>query len=150
MRYAEEDSNLHPVIPDQALKAIVGVCVVSMWLWSVVCGRGIGRVGRSGRRECCHGRCHGLGADAGRGLPDACFAPPDRLASEEKERAASRIRLLLARGAALVRSNDECRDHAKAKVHTMPPLARGERHERLPYDVWQIHLDPSTGRDRES
>jgi hypothetical protein len=29
---AEEDSNLHPVIPDQALKWIWAVCDASVWL----------------------------------------------------------------------------------------------------------------------
>jgi hypothetical protein len=29
---AEEDSNLHPVIPDQALKRIWAVCDASVWL----------------------------------------------------------------------------------------------------------------------
>ena len=57
-RCAEEDSNLHPVIPDQALNLVTRLSYASVACQIVrivpKCGR-YGRIGRSGR---CHGSCH--------------------------------------------------------------------------------------------
>jgi hypothetical protein len=38
---ADEDSNLHPVIPDQALKPIVGVCALSIGSAASFVSRGL-------------------------------------------------------------------------------------------------------------
>jgi hypothetical protein len=35
IKCAEEDSNLHPVIPDQALKHILRPSITSAWLYSI-------------------------------------------------------------------------------------------------------------------
>ena len=56
---AEEDSNLHPVIPDQALNLATRVSYASRSRQSVLCVQRSGRNGRIGRNGCCQGCCHG-------------------------------------------------------------------------------------------
>jgi hypothetical protein len=56
---AEEDSNLHPVIPDQALNLVRWVSDASRACPSVHCVQGSGRYGRIRRSGSCHACCHG-------------------------------------------------------------------------------------------
>jgi hypothetical protein len=58
-RCAEEDSNLHPVIPDQALNLVTQVSYPSESRQIVRIVRFGGRYGHIGRSGCCHGCCHG-------------------------------------------------------------------------------------------
>jgi hypothetical protein len=58
-RCAEEDSNLHPVIPDQALNLVTQSGDPSKSCSSVQIVWSRGRSGRIGRSGCCHGCCHG-------------------------------------------------------------------------------------------
>ena len=58
-RCAEEDSNLHPVIPDQALNLVTRVSYPSGSRQIVRIVPARGRCGRIGRSGCCHARCHG-------------------------------------------------------------------------------------------
>src|SRR5215208_6434328 len=55
---AEEDSNLHPVIPDQALNLARESVDPSRSCRSVQMVRSRGRCGRIRRSGCCHGCCH--------------------------------------------------------------------------------------------
>src|SRR5829696_2954530 len=55
VRWAEEDSNLHPVIPDQALNLARQMSYASRSRSSVQIVRGSGRNGRYGGSRCCHG-----------------------------------------------------------------------------------------------
>ena len=57
-RCAEEDSNLHPVIPDQALNLVTLVSYPSAPRQIVRIVPAHGRYGRIGRSGCCHGCCH--------------------------------------------------------------------------------------------
>jgi hypothetical protein len=59
-RCAEEDSNLHPVIPDQALNLVTRLSYPSQSRQIVRSVRESGRCGRIGRFGCCHGCCHDL------------------------------------------------------------------------------------------
>ena len=54
---AEEDSNLHPVIPDQALNLVTRVSYPSASRQIVRIVPTCGRCGRIGRSGCCHGCC---------------------------------------------------------------------------------------------
>ena len=56
---AEEDSNLHPVILDQALNLARRVSNTSRSCRSVQIVQPRGQYGRNGRSGCCHGCCHG-------------------------------------------------------------------------------------------
>ena len=56
---AEEDSNLHPVIPDQALNLVTRLSYPSVACQIVRIVPARGRYGRIGRSGCCHGCCHG-------------------------------------------------------------------------------------------
>ena len=58
---AEEDSNLHPVIPDQALNLVTRLSYPSESRQIVRIGPPCGRYGRIGRSRCCHGCCHERG-----------------------------------------------------------------------------------------
>ena len=60
---AEEDSNLHPVIPDQALNLVTRVSYPSDASIASRTSGILDAYGRIGRSGCCHGCCHG---DAGR------------------------------------------------------------------------------------
>jgi hypothetical protein len=57
-RCAEEDSNLHPVIPDQALNLAREIVDPSRSCRSVQIVWSCGRYGRIRRSGCCHGCCH--------------------------------------------------------------------------------------------
>ena len=57
-RCAEEDSNLHPVIPDQALNLVTRVSDTSESRQIVRSVRESGRCGRIGRCGCCRRCCH--------------------------------------------------------------------------------------------
>ena len=57
-RCAEEDSNLHPVIPDQALNLVTQLSYASIRCQIVHYVHNSGRSGRIGRSGCCHGCCH--------------------------------------------------------------------------------------------
>ena len=56
---AEEDSNLHPVIPDQALNLVTRVSYPSLCVHIVQNVQNVRKSGHIGRSGCCHGCCHG-------------------------------------------------------------------------------------------
>jgi hypothetical protein len=74
---AEEDSNLHPVIPDQALKLVTRVSYPSLCVHIVQIVQPRGRYGRNGRSGCCHGCCPGHPA-GGSVTRQECRWPPSR------------------------------------------------------------------------
>src|SRR3954454_3564768 len=54
---AEEDSNLHPVSPDQALNLIRACRMRAVSFYAVDSVHAGEHIGRSGRSGCCHGCC---------------------------------------------------------------------------------------------
>ena len=92
---AEEDSNLHPVIPDQALNLVTRLSYPSVACQIVRIVRSRGRYGRIGRSGCCHGCCHEpavLGAWR-RGEPCGCSARRDWPVAGSDRRVTRRPRL---------------------------------------------------------
>ncbi len=80
---AEEDSNLHPVIPDQALNLVTQLSNTSRSCRSVQIVQPRARYGRYGRSGCCHGCCHAPHTKE-RGLGSAGSAQPVALAPRER------------------------------------------------------------------
>ena len=124
---AEEDSNLHPVIPDQALNLVTRVSYPSKSVHIVQNVTESGRIGRNGRAGCC--RAHVATATAAIREAEAerrCPAPRDESRRPEpfELTAHRRGQLVLDRRGCLRRPRGRWRDGASTSA---PPLGRVRR-----------------------
>jgi hypothetical protein len=74
VRCAEEDSNLHPVSPDQALKTVGAGPASSDSCGGVGWVHGGEQIGRLGHIGCCHGRCRDKGPGPNRSCSPTWFS----------------------------------------------------------------------------